>query len=57
MECLTLAPLYLYCTDGCARVLELNGTQEMKETVYTRLIRYTTVTPPPMLCITPQNLL
>ncbi|KAK5815058.1 hypothetical protein F5H01DRAFT_344855 [Linnemannia elongata] len=25
-------------TDGCARVLELNGTQEMKETVYTRLI-------------------
>ncbi|KAG0249586.1 hypothetical protein BG011_009115 [Mortierella polycephala] len=25
-------------TDGCARVLELNGTQEMKDNVYTRLI-------------------
>ncbi|KAI1307689.1 hypothetical protein EDD11_004391 [Mortierella claussenii] len=25
-------------TDGCARVIELNGTQEMKDQVYTRLI-------------------
>jgi hypothetical protein len=26
--------------DGCARVIELNGTQEMKDQVYSRLIRH-----------------
>lgn len=45
VDCLLLstAPSFLtaisICLDGCARVIEVNGTQEMKDQVYSRLTR------------------
>lgn len=41
-------PLLHLTADGCARVIELNGTQEMKDQVFSRLIRqvYPTSTKP-----------
>lgn len=31
---------FFFFQDGAARVIELLGTKEMKEDIYTRLIRY-----------------